>query len=134
MKVVELSREARLERARNVLADWRASRDSEAADATADAGSHILAHIERELGHGLLCGTCRQYLTTLNTARAHDANAIIAKLMESLPVPPHITAIHNTPQKLSEWLRDIVTTALLAWVDSAAIATTANDGAVVNSS
>lgn len=118
MKIVELSREARLERARKVLADWRASSANAAGVEPGNAGSHILAHIERELGHGLICGTCRQYLTSLDTDRDHDADAIIAKLTESLPVPPHITAIHDTPQKLSAWLHTIVTTALMEWVQT----------------
>jgi len=72
-------------------------------------------HIERAFGHGLICGECRQYLTSLNAANDHDADAITAKLTASLQLPAHVSEVHNTPQKLNEWLRDIVITALLEW-------------------
>lgn len=80
------------------------------------AGDAILVAIEAATGIKVSCNKCLEYLALISTEPLLDCEEITATLAAVLPLSVHIREIHNTQQKRQEWLRPIVTAALLDWV------------------
>ncbi len=81
-------------------------------DATG-AGTAILKAVETAIGCPVHCSTSLQYLLTLNHANILDCDEISAKLAITLLLPLHFSTTYNTQQARQEWLKPIITAAIL---------------------
>ncbi len=82
-------------------------------------GSCIRNAIEAATGTSIICGTCLNYILSLDAAPLADSSIIVQKLAAlPLPLPMTVRAEHDTLQKRRDWLVPIIDAALLAWVDS----------------